>query len=587
VDAGRVAKGEHAVKIERCAIHRCVVDDEKGNTLMAKPVLLSVDDDPNVLSAIARDLRRQYGEQYRVLRADSGEAALDALRELKRRDDPVALFLVDQRMPHMSGVEFLEQAMPLYPDAKRALLTAYADTDAAIRAINSVAVHYYLLKPWDPPEEALYPVLDDLLQDWQAGYHPPFTGVRVIGHRWSPETHQLKDFLARNQVPYRYLDVEVDPEAGQALKQFEAEGAALPLVILPDGETLEKPDVTAVAAKIGLKTQADQPFYDLVIAGGGPAGLAAAVYGASEGLNTVLVEREATGGQAGTSSRIENYLGFPSGLSGADLARRATVQAKRFGVEILTPQEATGLRVEGPYRIVTLADGSEIACHAVVVAVGLAYRKLHAPGVDALTGAGVYYGASLTEAISCRDDAVYTVGAGNSAGQAALYLADYASRITMLVRGESLAASMSQYLVERIETHPGIVVRTHTEVAAAHGKGHLEAVTIANNRTGEQETCPAVGLFIFIGAAPRTGWLEGVVALDEHGFVLAGPQLTDDGERRRNWPLERPPFLLETSVPGVFVVGDVRSRSVKRVASAVGEGSIAVRFVHQYLSKVK
>jgi len=554
---------------------------------MAKPVLLSVDDDPNVLSAIARDLRRQYGDRYRVLRADSGQAALDALRQLKQRNEAVALFLVDQRMPHMSGVEFLEQAVPLYPDAKRALLTAYADTDAAIRAINDVAIHHYLLKPWDPPEEELYPVLDDLLDDWQATYRPPFSGIRIVGHRWSPETHQLKEFLARNQVPYRYLDIELDPEARQTLQQAELAQTVLPIVILPDGEVLETPDVASVAGKIGLKTRAQQPFYDLVIVGGGPAGLAAAVYGASEGLHTVLIEREAPGGQAGTSSRIENYLGFPSGLSGADLARRATAQAKRFGVEILAPQEATGLRVEGPYRIVTLADGSEVACHAVVVAVGLAYNKLDAPGVDSLTGAGVYYGASLTEAISCRNDPVFIVGAGNSAGQAAMYLAEFASKVIMLVRGDSLAAKMSQYLVERIENHPKIEVRVNTEVVAVHGDDHLEGVTFKHRQTGEEEKQPAVGLFIFIGAAPRTAWLAGVVERDEGGFVLAGPQLLKDGKPSRDWPLERDPYLLESSVPGVFVVGDVRSDSIKRVASAVGEGSIAVRFVHQHLSKVK
>lgn len=554
---------------------------------MAKPVLFSVDDDPAVLSAIARDLRRQYGDRYRVMRADSGSAALGALHQLKGRNEPVALFLVDQRMPQMSGVEFLEQAVVLYPGAKRALLTAYADTDAAIRAINDVAIHYYLLKPWDPPEEALYPILDDLLDDWQAAYRPPFSGIRIVGHRWSPETHQLKDFLARNQVPYQYLDIELEREAGQLLKQFNMTHAALPLVLFSDGETMAAPNVTAVAEKVGLKTRAQQPFYDLVIVGGGPAGLAAAVYGASEGLNTVLIEREAPGGQAGTSSRIENYLGFPSGLSGADLARRATVQAKRFGVEILAPQEATGVRIEGPYRIVTLSDGSEIACHAVIVAVGLAYRKLKVSGIESLTGAGVYYGAALTEAISCRDDGVIIVGAGNSAGQAALYLADFAAKITMAVRGDSLAAKMSQYLVERIENHPKIEVRVHTEVVAVDGGDHLETVTIENNQTGVRETHSAAGLFIFIGAAPRTGWLNGVVRQDERGFVLAGPQLMENGKPLQDWPLVRDPYLLESSVPGIFVVGDVRSGSIKRVASAVGEGSIAVRFVHQHLSKVK
>jgi thioredoxin reductase (NADPH) len=553
---------------------------------MSKPVLFSVDDDPAVLSAISRDLRRRYGEHYRVVRADSGSAALEALQELKRRNDPVALFLVDQRMPQMSGVEFLAQAMRLYPEAKRALLTAYADTDAAIHAINTAAVHHYLLKPWDPPEEALYPALDDLLDDWQASFRPSFSGIRIIGHRWSPEAHELRDFLARNHVPYQYLDVETDPDARPTLAEFEMAQARLPVVIFADGAAMATPTVSAVAGKIGLQTQAGHPFYDLAIVGGGPAGLAAAVYGASEGLRTVMIERQAPGGQAGTSSRIENYLGFPSGLSGADLARRATAQAKRFGVEILTPQEVTGVRIEGPYRIVTLADGSEISCHALVVSTGLAYRKLEAPGVEQLTGAGVYYGASLTEAISCRDDTVFIVGAGNSAGQAALYLAQFASKVTILVRGDSLAAKMSQYLVDRIEDLPMIEVKVNTEVTAVHGQNNLQAVTYRNHQTDEEVTEAAVALFIFVGAIPCTEWLRGVVKLDKYGFVLVGSQILENGKLPREWPLEREPYLLESSVPGIFAVGDVRSNSVKRVASAVGEGSIAVQFIHQYLSKV-
>lgn len=554
---------------------------------MTKPVLLSVDDDPSVLSAISRDLRRRYAEQYRILRADSGTAGLDALRELKQRNDPVALFLVDQRMPHMSGVEFLAQARELYPEAKRVLLTAYADTDAAIQAINNAAIHYYLLKPWDPPEEQLYPVLDDLLDDWQANYRPPFSGIRIIGHRWSPEAHQLKDFLARNHVPYQYLDIELSAEAKQLLSQFGLEEAKLPVVILPSGEALPSPTLQIVAEKVGLKMQAEDRFYDIAIVGGGPAGLAAAVYGASEGLRTVLVEREATGGQAGTSSRIENYLGFPSGLSGAELARRATTQAKRFGVEILAPQEATGVRVDGPYRVLTLADGSEISCHALVVAVGLAYRKLNVPGIDKLTGAGVYYGASLTEASSCADQPVFIVGAGNSAGQAALYLAQTSSKVIMLIRDDSLAKKMSQYLVERIEANPMIEVLLQTEVAAVYGEEHLETVTVRRRSSGTEEQYAAAGLFIFIGAVPCTGWLKGVVKLDERGFILTGPQLQEIGAAPKDWPLEQGPFLTESSIPGVFAVGDARANSVKRVASAVGEGSITVQFVHQYLSKVR
>lgn len=554
---------------------------------MTKPVLLSVDDDPGVLSAIARDLRRRYAETYRILRADSGAAGLDAVRELKQRNDPVALFLVDQRMPQMSGVEFLEQARILYPDAKRALLTAYADTDAAIQAINNAAVHYYLLKPWDPPEEQLYPVLDDLLEDWQGSYRPPFGGIRIIGHRWSPESHQLKDFLARNHVPYQYFDIELNTEASSLLAQFGLGQTKLPVVVTPEGEILTAPTPQIVAAQVGLKTQAEQPFYDLAIVGGGPAGLAAAVYGASEGLRTVLIEREATGGQAGTSSRIENYLGFPSGLSGADLARRATAQAKRFGVEILAPQEATGVRVEGPYRILQLADGSEISCHALVVAAGLEYRKLNVPGIEPLTGAGVYYGASLTEASACADQPVFIVGAGNSAGQAALYLAQSVGKVVIVVRDDSLAKKMSQYLVERIETNTKIEVRLESQVTAVHGDGHLEAVTVRHIPSGAEETAPAAGLFIFIGAIPCTDWLSGVVKMDEHGFVLTGSKLLQNGQAKKDWPLDREPFLTESSVPGIFVVGDIRAGSVKRVASAVGEGSVTVQFIHQYLSKVR
>lgn len=554
---------------------------------MRKPVILAVDDDLSVLSAISRDLRRQYGEQYRILRANSGADALVALRQLMQRNDAVALFLVDQRMPQMSGVEFLAEAMRLYPSAKRVLLTAYADTEAAILAINSAAVHHYLLKPWDPPEESLFPVLEDLLDDWRSGFHPPFEGIRIIGHRWSPETHQLKDFLARNQFPYQYLDIELESEAKRLLEQIGHGGSQLPLVLLPDGEALEAPGTQLVAEKVGLRMQAKQPFYDLAIVGGGPGGLAAAVYAASEGLRTVMIEREAPGGQAGTSSRIENYLGFPSGLSGADLARRATTQARRFGVEILAPQEVKGLRVDGPYRIVTMTDGSEISCHALVIAIGLAYRKLDIPGIDRLTGAGVYYGASLTEAMSCREGQVFIIGAGNSAGQAAMYLADYAPKIVLLVRGNSLTAKMSQYLVERIEAMPNIEVRLETEAIAVHGEKSLEAISYLDHQTGQEETQPAVALFIFVGAVPCTDWLHGVVQLDKRGFILAGSQLIEDTQAPNRWPLERPPYLMESSIPGVFVVGDVRSSSVKRVASAVGEGSMAVQFVHQYLAKLK
>ena len=553
---------------------------------MAKPVILTVDDDPEVLQAVARDLRREYGDRFRVIRAESGATAMEALQQLKLRNDPVALFLVDQRMPQMSGVEFLEQALQLFPDTKRALLTAYADTDAAIRAINTTQIDYYLMKPWDPPEERLYPVLDDLLDDWLVKFRPPFEGIRVIGNRWSPHSHHTKDFLARNQVPYQWLDIELSEEAQQLVTYANCDRLNLPLVLFPDGSSLLQPTNIQVAEKIGLRTQADKPFYDLIIVGGGPAGLAAAVYGASEGLSTVMIEREAPGGQAGTSSRIENYLGFPVGLSGSDLARRAVDQARRFGVEILTPQEVSGIRVEDPYRFIQLASGTEISCHAMILGLGVSWRRLNVPGLDRLTGAGVYYGAAQTEALSCKDEDVYIIGGANSAGQAAMYFSKYASHVTMLVRGESLTKSMSQYLIDQIAATPNITVQAHSSVVEAKGETSLEAIAIQNTMTGETQIVPATSLFIFIGAVPRTEWLDGVVARDDRGFILTGQDLKHDGHRPKGWTLDRDPFLLETNVPGVFAVGDVRHGSVKRVASGVGEGSICVQFVHQYLSKV-
>jgi thioredoxin reductase (NADPH) len=557
---------------------------------MARPILFAIDDDTEVLRAVDRDLRRQYGEHYRVMRAGSGPSALDALEQLKTRKTPVALFLVDQRMPQMSGVEFLERAIPLFPAAKRVLLTAYADTDAAIHAINTARVDYYLLKPWDPPEQRLYPVLDDLLGDWQANFRPPFEGIRVVGHRWSPEAFQVRDFLARHQVPYQWLDVEEAAEARELVETAEKAGGEdkprLPLVFLADGSWIANPSRGELAEKIGFKTQAEKPFYDLAIVGGGPSGLAAAVYGASEGLRTLLIEGDAPGGQAGTSSRIENYLGFPAGLSGADLTRRAVTQAQRFGVEILTPQEAQGVRLEDPYRFVKLSDGSEVSCHALLIATGVSYRKLDVPGVDQLTGAGIYYGAAMTEAMACRDEDVFIVGGANSAGQAAMYFSKYASRIVMLVRGDSLNKGMSQYLVDQIGETPNIEVWYHSNVAAAHGEEHLESIDVHNSETGEVTNHPARSLFILIGAQPHTGWLEGVVERDKHGFILSGPELMHDGKRPEGWTPDRDPFLLETSVPGIFVAGDVRRGSVKRVASGVGEGSIAISFIHQYLSKL-
>lgn len=553
---------------------------------MAKPVILTVDDDPEVLQAVARDLRKAYGDRFRVIRADSGQSALEVTQQLKLRNEPVALFLVDQRMPQMSGVEFLEKEMEIFPEAKRALLTAYADTEAAIRAINTARVDYYLMKPWDPPEERLYPVLDDLLDDWQATFQPPFEGIRVIGNRWSPHSHQIKDFLARNQVPYQWLDVELNEEANRLVTYAECNSVQLPLVLFPDGERLIKPSNIQIAEKVGLRTKAERPFYDLLIIGGGPAGLAAAVYGASEGLTTMMIEREAPGGQAGSSSRIENYLGFPSGLSGADLARRAVTQAKRFGVEILTPQEVAGIRVEKPYRTAILASGSEISCHAMLVATGVSYRRLNLPGLEELTGAGVYYGAAMTEALSCKNEDVYIVGGANSAGQAAMYFSKFARKVVMLVRGDSLTKSMSQYLIDQIEATDNITVRVNCSVVEAKGKTSLEGITIADGITGEKQTVEATSLFIFIGAMPKTDWLDGVVERDERGFILTGSDLMRDSKRPKGWTLERDPFLLETNVPGIFAAGDVRHKSVKRVASGVGEGSIAVQFIHQYLSNV-
>ncbi|HEX7329880.1 MAG TPA: FAD-dependent oxidoreductase [Pyrinomonadaceae bacterium] len=554
---------------------------------MAKPALLTVDDDREVLRAIERDLRRKYGSDYRVLRASSGREALEILRELKIRNNSIALFLIDQRMPGMSGVEFLAQAINLFPDAKRVLLTAYADTDAAIAAINEAGINHYLLKPWDPPEENLYPVLDELLEDWEAAFPPQFEGIRVLGNRWSPASHNIKDFLARNHVPYQWLDIETADSEVRALVELldDEETRNLPVVILPNGVRLKQPTQAELAEHAGLKTRATEAFYDLAIVGGGPAGLAAAVYGASEGLRTVMIEREAPGGQAGMSSRIENYLGFPSGLTGADLARRAVVQARRFGVEIISA-EATEVRVDGPYRFLKLANGAELSCHALLVATGVQWRKLDAPGVERLTGAGIYYGAAMTEAMSTQGEDVYVVGGANSAGQAAMYFSRYARRVVMLVRGSSLAASMSHYLINQLKATPNIQIEYNTSVVEAHGEDHLEAISIHCAETNEISKVPANSLFIMIGAAPNTDWLANIVERDERGFIYSGPHLTREGKRPNGWKLDRDPGLLETNVPGIFVVGDVRHGSVKRVASGVGEGSVAISFVHQYLSKV-
>ena len=547
---------------------------------MPRPIILAVDDDVSVLEAVVQDLRRQYGSNYRVMRAASGQAALDTLAQLQTREEPVALLVSDQRMPGMTGVELLERAREIYPDARRVLLTAYADTGAAIRAINSARINYYLSKPWDPPEEKLYPVLNDLLEDWQGSFRPPFEGLRVVGHRWSLNDHLVRDFLSRNHVPYRWIDVAAGPEGPKLLAERQLDPEKLPAVLFGDGSVLVDPEIEALAGKVGLRIQATQDFYDMIVVGAGPAGLAAAVYGASEGLKTLVIEPEAPGGQAGSSSRIENYLGFPSGVTGAELGRRAYAQASRFGAEFLT-QRATGMRVDGQYRFVQLADGREVSSHCVLLAPGVQYRKLDIPGGDRLTGCGVYYGAALVEALSCKGEEVYIVGGANSAGQAALYFARYAAKVTMLVRGEGLSATMSKYLIDEIARTSNIVIEARTQVVEAKGNGRLQALRL-RGPSGETEAA-ASSLFVFIGAAPVTGWLPQCILRDDKGFLLAGPDLRVEGKWPESWREPREPFLLESSVPGVFVAGDVRHGSVKRVASAVGEGSIAVQLVHQYL----
>ena len=549
-------------------------------TALPKPVLMVIDDDAEVLRAIARDLRRRYAETYHIVRAQSGLEALTVLSELKRRGDEVALLLSDQRMPQLSGVEFLARAALLFPEAKRALLTAYADTETAIKAINESRVHYYLTKPWDPPEEELYPVIDDLLSDWQGEYRPGYGGLKIVGDRWSSEAHDLRDFLARNGVPYTFYDLETQSEAADLRSGDEI----IPIVVFPDGERLNAPSIQTLAAHLGLGLSASRPFYDLAIIGAGPAGLAAAVYGASEGLQTVLIEQEAPGGQAGTSSRIENYLGFPAGLSGADLARRGAAQAQKFGVELLSPQTVTAVRIDGQYKYLQLAQGSEIGCHALVLATGVNWQTLPAEGAERFSGRGVYYGAARSEAINSGGEDVYIVGAGNSAGQAAIYFADYAARVVMLIRGSSLEAKMSQYLVRQLQRIPNIEVRLSTEVIACHGEQHLERLSVRDRTSGETQEVATNFLFCFIGAAPQTAWLDGVVARNVQGFVLVGDELPQ--EALHTWPLKRRPFPLETNVPGVFAVGDLRASSVKRVASAVGEGSVVISSVHQHLASL-
>jgi thioredoxin reductase (NADPH) len=549
---------------------------------MGKPVLLSVDDDPGVSRAVARDLRRRYGEEFRILRASSAAEALDALRELKLRGDAVAVVLADYRMPQMNGIEFLEQAMDLFPRARRALLTAYADTDAAIQAINVVDVDAYLLKPWDPPEEKLYRVVDGMLESWRDSHDSAVDDVKLVGHRWSAPSFRARDFLARNAVPYRWYSVD-EPEGQRLLAAAEAGPDDVPVVITQDGAVLRAPTDAELAGVAGLSVEPQSDFYDLIVVGGGPAGLGAAVYGASEGLRTVLVEREATGGQAGQSSRIENYLGFPDGVSGGQLADRARRQAAKFGAEMLLTRDCVALEAHGSKRVLRFADGSSIAAHAVVLATGVSYRSLAVAGADDLTGRGVYYGSAMTEAQECADRKVFIVGGANSAGQAAVFFARYASSVHLLVRGPSLEASMSHYLIEQLAGIDTVHVHTCTTVAEAHGTDHLEQLTLQDARTRERQTYPASHLFVFIGGAPRTDWLDGAVVRDDRGFIPTGPELLEDGRRPHGWPLDRDPYFLESSLPGVFVAGDVRADSVKRVASAVGEGAMAVTLVHRYL----
>jgi thioredoxin reductase (NADPH) len=549
-----------------------------------KPILLTVDDDPGVSRAVARDLRRNYGDNYRVVRTESGPQALETLRELKLRGDLVAVLLADHRMPEMSGLEFLEEAMDLFPRARRALLTAYADTDAAIEAINVVDLDHYLLKPWDPPEEKLYPVVDALIDLWRDTDVQPTSQTQVVGHRWSARSFEVRDFLARNSVPYRWLTTE-EPEGRRLLAAADVDAANIPLVVTPDSDYMVDPDISDLAAKVGLSTTPATDFYDVVIVGGGPAGLAAAVYAASEGLRTVLVERKATGGQAGESSRIENYLGFPDGVTGGQLTDRARRQAHKFGAEILTTRDVVGLGVSASSRSVRFADGGEVVSHAVLLSTGVAYRRLGVPGADALTGRGVFYGSAVTEAPACAGDDIFIVGGANSAGQAAVFLSRHARQVTLVVRADNLEKSMSYYLIRQIREIPNVDVRLTTEVTAVHGGDHLEAITLCNSTTGTQETAQAGYLFVFIGAEPRTDWLDDVIERDGRGFVLTGPDLLVEGNRPRGWELDRDPYYLEASVPGVFAAGDVRANSVKRVASAVGEGAMAIQLVHGYVER--
>ena len=552
---------------------------------MSKPIIMTVDDEEHVRNAVERDLKRHFRNEYRIIKASSGAEGLETVHRLKQRNDAIALFLVDQRMPEMSGTEFLAEAGGIYPEARKVLLTAYADTEAAISAINTVGLDHYLMKPWTPAEENLYPILDDLISDWAATATVPYDGIRVAGTLWSAGSHAIKDFLARSQIPYQFLDIERDAEARALVEHVNEATYRLPVVFFPDGSVLIEPSLTEVAEKAGLRTQATRPFYDLIVVGAGPAGLAAALYGASEGLHTLLIERETPGGQAGTSARIENYLGFPKGVSGADLARRATAQASRFGAEILSAQEVVSVGLRDPYRVVTLADGSELACKALVISSGVSVRELDVPGIKAVTGAGVYYGAARTEAISYKGEHVFVIGGANSAGQGAVFLSQYADQVSMLVRG-SLDKSMSRYLIDQIERRDNIDVQLGEEVVEVHGSERLEAITIRHRETGETRREPTPALFVVIGASPHTEMLGDLIELSAAGFVLTGPDLFVNGKRPAGWKPKRDPYLMETSVPGIFAAGDVRHGVMRRVASAVGQGSTAISFVHEYLKSV-
>ena len=553
---------------------------------MKKPIIIAVDDDPQVLRSIKRDLRNEYKKDYRVLSTESANEALEVLEDLKKKNESVALLVSDQRMPEMGGVDYLEKARAIYPEAKRILLTAYSDTDAAIKAINDVQLDYYLMKPWDPPKERLYPVLDDLLDEWQANWIPEYEGIRMVGYQWSPRSHEIKDYLTGNLIPYQWLDIESNAKAKELMELHKIEAKDLPAVFFEDNTHLVNPDLKSIAEKIGKKAQASEKMYDVVIIGAGPSGLAAAVYGASEGLRTLLIERRAPGGQAGTSSRIENYLGFPSGLSGSELARRAITQATRFGTEFLSPQEVTGIRFQDNYKIVQLADGTEVNTQAIIITTGVDYRRLDKPGLHEFTGAGVYYGAATTEANACKNQDVYIVGGGNSAGQGAMYLSNFAKKVHILVRAKDISRSMSQYLVDQIAQTPNIEVVGETEVIEAHGDGNLDHLSLIHNPTGEVRKVKAGSLFIFIGARPYTDWVEGKLIRNPKGFIETGRDLYQYDSFKTAWKLEREPFLLETCVPGIFAAGDVRAGAMNRVASAVGEGAMAIKFTHSYLAEV-